>query len=91
MGQHGGSVNIDKMGLELVLLRDGDHGFNGDGAVDDGRGLGQSERLQQGMKGAAGGEANDGSYKKRGGIGFVYCPIGLDWGANRPQVGVADV
>ena len=53
-------VNVDKMGRQTVLLRDGDHGFYGDGAVDDGCGWRQSERLQQGVEGAAGGEANDG-------------------------------
>ena len=42
LGSMVAGVNIDKMGRQTVLLRDGDHGFYGDGAVDDGCGWGQT-------------------------------------------------
>ena len=75
-----------------MLLRDGDHGFYGDGAVDDGCGWGQSERLQQGVEGAAGAEANDAfgeDFEERFDVGWAYNFV--QRGENGEQVGVADV
>ena len=90
--QHGGRIDIDKVRGQLVFLRNGDHGFNGDGAVDDGRLRGQGQGLQERMKPTAGRQTRHRCAARLEHTQIAVCDLRQNrWRGNAEQIGSADI